>query len=169
MYLLRYRHWLPLRFLHWLVTGTVGLMADMGPGKEIRLTGLLYMFFSQLIENQGPGVLYDAKSNRKVLYVNKAIEFIRRNFSSNISVSDISKSTNLDRSYLGSIFKDITGVSPQQYLINFRVARACLLMKNDELSIGDIARSVGYKDPMLFSKIFKKLKKISPSQYRKNS
>jgi len=40
-------------------------------------------------------------------------------------------------------------------------------MKNMELSISDISRSVGYDDPLLFSKTFHKLKGIPPSKYRK--
>jgi YesN/AraC family two-component response regulator len=44
--------------------------------------------------------------------------------------------------------------------------KAVELMANAELSIGDVARSVGYEDPLLFSKIFKKLKGESPRQYR---
>ncbi len=45
--------------------------------------------------------------------------------------------------------------------------KACDLMYNQQLSIGDIARSVGYEDPLLFSKIFKKIKGASPRIYRK--
>ncbi|MGF7047731.1 AraC-like DNA-binding protein [Paenibacillus sp. DS2015] len=56
--------------------------------------------------------------------------------------------------------------SIQEYLIHFRVNKACELMMNSELSIGDISRSVGYDDPLLFSKIFKKVKGASPKHFR---
>ena len=59
------------------------------------------------------------------------------------------------------------GISPQKYLINFRLNQACKLMKNTELSIAEISRSVGYQDPLYFSKLFKKEKGLSPSKYRK--
>ena len=42
------------------------------------------------------------------------------------------------------------------------------LMQNPELTIGDISRSVGYEDPFQFSKIFKKIKGVSPSEFRNN-
>ncbi|WP_431603141.1 helix-turn-helix domain-containing protein [Clostridium beijerinckii] len=42
------------------------------------------------------------------------------------------------------------------------------MMKDRQLSIGDIARSVGYENPLIFSKMFKKINNISPSEYRKN-
>ena len=41
-------------------------------------------------------------------------------------------------------------------------------MKNKILSIGEIARSVGYEDQLLFSRVFKKFKGISPNNYRKD-
>jgi transcriptional regulator GlxA family with amidase domain len=56
--------------------------------------------------------------------------------------------------------------SPQEYLINFRIEKACELMQANLLSIGDIARSVGYDDPLTFSKVFRKLKGVSPSKFR---
>jgi AraC-like DNA-binding protein len=59
-------------------------------------------------------------------------------------------------------------ISPQNFLINYRVERAVDLMQNPELTIGDISRSVGYEDPFQFSKIFKKIKGVSPSEFRNN-
>ena len=57
-------------------------------------------------------------------------------------------------------------MTPQQYIISFRVNKACELMKNFKLSICDISRSVGYDDSLAFSKIFKKQKGMSPKKYR---
>jgi YesN/AraC family two-component response regulator len=70
---------------------------------------------------------------------------------------------------MGAIFKEYFNTSPQNYLINFRINKACNLMKNPNLSIGEISRSVGYDDPFLFSKMFKKIKGIPPRIYRKNN
>ena len=44
--------------------------------------------------------------------------------------------------------------------------KAYALLNNDKLSISDIARSVGYRDPLNFSKMFKKLRGMSPTEYR---
>lgn len=60
------------------------------------------------------------------------------------------------------------GVTPQQYVINFRINKACELMSNHTLTISDISRSVGYYDTLGFSKIFKKETGVSPRKYREN-
>lgn len=139
---------------------------DMLKGREIKLLGLLYSFLSRLIEVSDCSYI-DKNENRKEMYIKKIIEFIEMNYSRNITVSEMSRFVGLDRSYLYSIFKDFLNVSPQEFLINLRINKACELMQNNLLNIGDISRSVGYEDPLLFSKIFKKIKGSSPKEFRK--
>lgn len=140
---------------------------EMDKGREMRLLGLIYLFLSQLIEINGNPLSCNTTVNRKELYIKKIVEFIELNYSRKISISEIASYIGLDRSYMGSIFKEFFNTSPQNYLINYRVNKACDLMLNPELTIGDISRSVGYEDPLLFSKIFKKTKGLSPREYRK--
>jgi len=88
------------------------------------------------------------------------------NYSRDISVMELARHIGLDRSYLCSLFKEYLKVSPREYLIKYRMDKACELMKNPSLSISDVARSVGYSDPLGFSKMFKKVKGCSPKAYR---
>jgi AraC-like DNA-binding protein len=143
------------------------LSKDMLKGREIKLIGLLYSFLSRLIEVSDNSYI-DKNENRKEMYVKKIIEFIEMNYSRDISVLEMAHYIGLDRSYLYSIFKDFLNLSPQEFLINLRMNKACELMSNNLLNIGDISRSVGYEDPLLFSKIFKKIKGSSPKEFRKN-
>ncbi len=137
-------------------------------GREIRLLGLLYLFLSQLIEAAPGEAALDISTNRKEQYVKQVCAYIEMNYSRKISVQEIAHHVGLDRSYLGTLFKEHLNASIQDYLIHFRVNRACELMNNEVLSIGDISRSVGYEDPLLFSKIFKKVKGSPPRHYRKH-
>lgn len=136
--------------------------------REIRLLAILYLFLSQLIETNGEKKLYDKNEDRKEVYIKKAIEYIEMNYSRNISIAEISNYIGLDRSYFCSIFKDCLRLPPQIFLINYRINKACELMRNKMLSIGDVSRSVGYDDPLQFSKMFKKVRCSSPIEYRKH-
>ena len=140
---------------------------DMSAGREIRLLGILYLFLSRLIEVCGSGRFDNGGTGSKEMYAKKVIEFIEMNYSRKITVSEIARFVGLDRSYLGSVFKERLNVSIREYLMNFRINKACELMKNNSLSIGDISRSVGYDDPLLFSKIFRKAKGMCPREFRK--
>jgi AraC-like DNA-binding protein len=91
------------------------------------------------------------------------------NYSGSISISRISESIGINRKYFSKIFKEAVGSAPIEYLINYRLTKACELMQNKTLTVGEIARSVGYDDQLLFSRIFKKYKGCSPNYYLKNS
>lgn len=137
----------------------------LAKGREIRLLGLLYEFLSRLVETSADWS--HGSSSKKQEYVKKAMEFISMNYSRKTSVSEISHSVGLDRSYLYSLFNENLSISPKEFLICFRIEKACELMHRTSLSIGDISRSVGYGDPLMFSKAFKKIKGISPREFRK--
>ncbi|MGO4373230.1 AraC family ligand binding domain-containing protein [Paenibacillus sp. MCAF20] len=139
---------------------------NLNRSRDLRLTGLLYMLLSLLVETGTAEQATDKRENRKKQYVKQVIDFIEHNYASKISVSRIASMIGLDRSYLCSIFKANVHFSIQDYLILYRINKACELIEHSELSIGDISRSVGYDDPLLFSKIFKKTKGLSPRQFR---
>ena len=136
-------------------------------GREIRLLGLLYEFLSRLIETAETVSMSKKGSNRKEEYLKKALQYIQMNYSRKINIGEIAHHVGLDRSYLYSLFLEYLKASPQDFLISFRLDKACELMSNSSLSIGDISRSVGYEDPLQFSKVFKKAKGLPPKEYRK--
>lgn len=137
-------------------------------GRDMKLASLLYSLFAHMAEMNpdNPVPQQDDQLQRQAQYVQKVIDFIGTNYSNKITIGQIADFVGLDRSYLCSVFRARTGFSIQEYLIRYRMQKACLLMGNHLLSIGDIARSVGYDDPLLFSKMFKKQKGLSPRQYR---
>lgn len=57
-------------------------------------------------------------------------------------------------------------MSPQEFLVNYKIDKASELLKNTDLSIKAVASSVGYSDPLTFSKIFKKITGDNPKGYR---
>ncbi|WP_068618058.1 AraC family transcriptional regulator [Paenibacillus tuaregi] len=102
----------------------------------------------------------------KDVYIRKAVEFIRMNYNQRISISQVARMVGIDRVYMSVLFKEILDVSPQQYLLNLRMDKAGELLNNPLLSIVEVSHSVGYSDPLLFSKMFKRVKGHSPSHFR---
>lgn len=138
---------------------------SLSRGREIRFLGLLYEFLSQIVEIAAPNP--KRRINKKEEYVIKALEYIKMNYAGKITISEIARNVGLDRSYLYSLFNEFVSTSPQKYLINFRIEKACELMRSTILPIGSIACSVGYDDPLIFSKAFKKAKGQSPRDFMK--
>jgi len=57
-------------------------------------------------------------------------------------------------------------MSPQEYIFNYRMNQASILLKNTHLPVSEIANKVGYPDALNFSKAFKKSYGINPTNYR---
>ncbi|MCC8074651.1 MAG: AraC family transcriptional regulator [Clostridiales bacterium] len=99
------------------------------------------------------------------VYVNHALDFIRYNYAS-IKVNDVAKYIGINRSYLTNIFKKKMGISPQEYLLQYRLSRGCELLLETRYSIQEIAQKIGYENPLTFSKMFKNVYGVSPRNYR---
>ena len=127
--------------------------------------GLLYLFFSKLCENHKETSSLTREENTNN-YINKAIEFIQNNYHNPIKVSDIANYVCLNRSYLSTVFQNNLNMSPQKFLMEFRITKAATLLYDTDLPITNIAYSCGYSDPLAFSKAFKKIKGVSPKEYR---
>lgn len=134
---------------------------------EYEALGYFYLMMSRLIEN------YIKSSRDKVSspdsYVKKAMKYIQCNYWRDISISEVSKFVGLDRSQLFRLFKLGTDYSPQQYLINYRISKACELITKTNLNFEEIAHSVGFEYPTYFFRLFKKQAGVTPSEYRQNS
>ena len=137
----------------------------MSTSNELKLQGLLYLFFSELASISTKP--YKAKNSFENIYITKSIEFIEKNYdNAYIKVSDISNYLCLNRTYLTSLFNKHLNTSPQKFLMEFRIRKAEELLYQTDLPIGDIARSCGYSDPLAFSRSFKKFKGVNPTLYR---
>lgn len=103
------------------------------------------------------------------MHVRAALDFIERNYRDGISVADIARSTGLNPSYFGKVFKETTGRTPQQYLMGFRIAKAAELLKLTSLSVSEVGAEVGYPNQLHFSRAYKKICGLSPREWRKQN
>jgi AraC-like DNA-binding protein len=141
--------------------------ARLNPADRFRSTAALYRAFSCLARRQPEPA--ERAINNQALYVREALRYVERNFSRPMHVSDIADYIGIDRSYLYLLFKKHTSLSPQEYLISFRMTKAGDLLLATDLPIVDIARSVGYEDSIVFTKAFKKHTGSAPTIYRKKT
>lgn len=112
------------------------------------------------------GKLLKKDENISETYVSNAKNYIRSNIHKKITVSEIAHFLNIDRSHLTRIFKNICGISTQQFIISLKMEMASQSLKKSGMTIKEIANSVGYDNQMEFSKLFKKHFKITPTQWR---
>lgn len=131
---------------------------------QIAMTGALYTALSYFIK------ISKSKSDRNdtyLTYVKTAKNYIAANYSYEISVDEIAYYVGISRSHLFRAFRMHVGESPKEYLTNYRINIACALLRETDLTITSIAKSVGFENNLYFSKTFHKVKGVSPSVYSK--
>lgn len=136
-----------------------------GLSNELRRNGQLGVFLSVIAE--GSRLEKANEADRANIYVRKAVSFIQSNYCNPIKVTDVAEYVCINRSYLYTLFQNSMGMSPQQFLTTFRITKATELLQLTDLPIESIALSCGYRDPLVFAKAFRQMKKMSPSGYRK--
>lgn len=100
--------------------------------------------------------------------IDKAMLYFNERYNENISIEEYAASRHMSTSWFIRNFKQYTDVTPMQYILSIRISNAENLLKNTEYNLTEISNIIGYENPLYFSRIFKKLKGLSPSEYRKN-
>ncbi len=135
--------------------------SDMTNGKSAFLSARLWDLFALLLGNEG----------HHSDYIERALDCIHSEYMEGVTVEEIARRLSLDRCYFSTMFKKKVGVSPKQYLLNYRMSMAASLMIDNGKSVSVAASSVGYTDIFNFSKMFKRHFGVNPSDYvrrRKN-
>ena len=134
---------------------------------ELLRMSALYRLLALLTENaRDSRIPSEDELSADRLYVKAAVNLLINSENKNVKVNDVVKAIGISRSYLTSIFKKEMKVSPQVFLMNFRMETAASLLRSTDRPIGEIAEEIGYADTMSFSKAFKKHYQLTPSQFR---
>lgn len=98
----------------------------------------------------------------------KAKKYIYDNYSRDITLEEISKFVSVSPYYFSRLFKEEAGENYIDYLTSVRIKNAKYFMENLNMSVKEICYKIGYNDPNYFSRLFKKIEKITPTEYMKN-
>lgn len=114
----------------------------------------------------GPGADPDYQSYKAGALTRRAKDYIKANFSKTITLEDVAREIHVSPQYLSKLFKEETGENFIEYLTGIRIRNAKSLLEGDELSIKEICYNIGYSDPNYFSRIFKKIVGVTPTEYK---
>lgn len=93
--------------------------------------------------------------------------YINENYKDKLSLSRLAKEVYISADYLGKLFKNLTGMTVGDAIQRVRIDEACRLLSSSDMNVADIAAECGFDDVKFFYTVFKKHKRILPSQYRK--
>lgn len=139
----------------------------LGRNNDILLNSNLYEFMYLLVDNNDTTPPIPILGKAQQAYIEQAMLFCENNFHTAITVQDVADHIKINRTYLNKLFHEYIGKSPKQFLMELRMNKACKLLLETGLDVYTIATEVGYHNQFQFSKIFKKYKSVSPSEYRR--
>ena len=145
------------------VEGLIKIIDGVKNGEnELNLSESVYSFLCQLLiaKNQEEQTInYE--------WIGNAVRYIKENLENDITVEDMAKEVHLSSSYFAKTFKQATGVSPYDYLLNLRIEKAKELLIKTNLPISIVASRCGFNSESNFIFAFKKCVSYSPLKFRK--
>ncbi|WP_270167772.1 AraC family transcriptional regulator [Paenibacillus sp. SYP-B4298] len=139
---------------------------ELGAASDLRLSILLHEYWAALIGEYPASRAARSAVGKQEGYVHQGLEYLHAHYSEQVTIGELAAYMGLDRKYLSVLFKEAVGMPPQQYLLHYRLEKASRLLRDTGYSVGEIAHSVGYRDALLFSRMFRRKYGMSPRQYR---
>jgi AraC family transcriptional regulator len=155
-----------------LATLILALQADMEDGCPAgRLFGeslgtAIAVYLARRYCDIGTGPI--AKGGLPGYRLRRVRDYIASNLDKELSLSDLAGLSGASPHYFGELFRQSTGMSPARYVLIQRIERAKELLRNPILSVLDVAVQTGFSDQSHFTKVFRRIAGMTPSQYRRD-
>ena len=151
------------------VSGLLSIMKEEQENKKPgyqsvidRMFGVLIVLVSRYYsETESP-------KPRGLMRISSVISYMEENYAQPVSVSFLAKYVFVAERTLRHLFKEITGLSPKDYLIRLRIEKAVEMMTNDsKIRVIDVSINTGFDNSSYFTRKFKEIMKVTPMQYLK--
>ncbi len=138
--------------------------------KPVRASDILECL-NRLIEEYlqtGSGAQKKDGENDENNFVHEAKEYIEEHYSEDLTVKKVAEEIGISGGYLSTMFNQHLQIGFAEYLNELRVEHACVYLEQNYFKVYEIAYKVGFHDEKYFTKVFKKIKGVSPKEYRKH-
>lgn len=139
-----------------------------GPYHQELLKGKLYTLVIRLL------VLYEEDAKVHIFirpndYIRKSLEYIRQKYATDLRISDISDHCRLSESHFRRLFQRSTEMKVVDYINMVRIHKACEILEQEDVSIAEAGRRVGYQTPSSFNRNFRKLTRMTPMMWKRKA
>ena len=137
---------------------------------DIMKKAIVYRLIAYLARNYSKPTLSKEDIERRTAAlsrIRKVEDFVSKNYKNKISTSDLAKIFYVSENHFCRLFKKTVGISAIEYINEDRIGKSELLLSQTDLSITEIAAEVGFENANYFARVFNKIRKESPSEYRK--
>ena len=114
----------------------------------------------------GPGALASDAQTEARRKIWRSIAYMVAHLDQPLDVATLAAVVYVSPSHYFALFKRCTGCAPIDYFIRLRMWRASQLLDSNAVTVREVAEELGYEDPFYFSRVFKSVHRVAPSQYR---
>ncbi|WP_270167312.1 AraC family transcriptional regulator [Paenibacillus sp. SYP-B4298] len=138
-------------------------------GHEFMLQSLMVQLLLKIYRKSKDvySLLTAPAQSQKESNVSRILMYLNQNYRSTISLEELSAAMHLNKYYMCHCFKEVTGISINNYVTRKRIDEAKKLLKLSDKSVGMMSEQLGFSNPVHFSRMFKQYAGVSPQMYRK--
>ncbi|MFE8062895.1 AraC family transcriptional regulator [Bacillus megaterium] len=127
------------------------------------------LLYSVILKLRQDSVYIESKSRlQQITQLNPVLRYIEEYYHQPLTLEVLAQQLNVTEQYTCLLFQQSLGIRPFEYVTRVRIQKAKkLLLKNNQISVQDIARQVGYEHPSYFIKRFKEQENVTPTIFRK--
>ena len=156
------------RQLRFYCAQTLMAASEGGPFASIMIRSCLGMIASTLCRSFDPQVQERPKENEwHAETVKRFISYLENNYASKLTLEDLARFSQYNRTYVSTIFKNTVGLNFHEYLTRLRMRRALFELSTTSKNLTEVAIDNGFSDLKTFNTRFKEIFKCTPSEYRK--
>lgn len=139
-----------------------------GTWDELALLGGLCDLFAQLqrLELYTVGAALPSARSQQLSSIKTVLDYVEQEYTSPITLGDLSARAGMSPNYFCRVFRQITHQTPIEYVLSYRVEQAAILLSDSDLPITAVSLNCGFNDHSYFNRVFRRLKGVSPRQYR---
>lgn len=130
------------------------------------LMGYLYQILGILVQENKKEI--ESKVSQNDDFVKLFIRYVEEEYANSLKVSHFTEKNHIDRTYFSKQFKKHMDITPQNFIINFRLSKSLVLLKNMDLTTLEVSTLVGFNDYKHFLKSFKRKYGVTPKAYKKD-
>ena len=143
-------------------------MSDENPGSMAVVRRMSEIIFIETVRSSAPqseqlASLLEALSDPKI---SRAIEAMHRDVATHWTVEALASEAAMSRSRFAARFQELVGCGPLTYLAEWRLQKACQLLREGKVSVQEVAGRIGYQSPAAFTRAFANMFGESPTSFR---
>lgn len=138
-------------------------------GYELAVNAGVYNIIAYMLRHYQQKLLPPSKHDgltSNLEQLRPALTYLEQNYYNNIQLNTLANLANMSAQHFCRVFKKLTGKRPMEYIIALRINKAAVLLLENRFDINEVAVTVGFNDANYFSRVFKKYKMMTPSEFR---